>query len=405
MYNSEARNGITIYFDCYSGISGDMVLGTLLDLGLELNRLQKMLDGLKLPGYRLESEKISRGGIQGTRAKVILEDQKPVMRNLPEILSLIDKADLPQPVRENSTAVFNNLALAEAKVHGISVEKVHFHEVGAIDAIVDIVGASCAFYLLEVEHIFCSPLPTGRGEVKTAHGKLPLPAPATLELLALRNVPIRGSEAEFELVTPTGAAIITTFAEAFGPIPALTLELVGYGAGSHDPGYPNYLRTLMGTAAGKVIGYDEEVLLLETNIDDLNPEIYGYLMKKLFTAGALDVYYTPIQMKKNRPAVKITVLTSPDMANIISDLLFLETTTLGVRLTYGRKIMKHRETAVVETDWGPIRIKYVPQGDNAIPVHYAPEFDDCQAVAEKSTLPLKEIYRLAESLFRSGYRK
>ena len=377
-----------------------MALGALLDLGLELKSLQDLLSGLNLPGYCIEVEKVNRGGIAGTKAVVKLKDSLPVQRHLAEILGLIEKSSLPQPVKNKSGAIFQSLAEAEAAVHGISVEKVHFHEVGAVDAIVDIVGTSAALFLLEIDRIYCSPLPAGRGEVQTEHGRLPLPAPATLELLSKRKAPLRGVDLDFELVTPTGAAIVTTLADSFGPLPSFNIEAVGYGAGSIDPGYPNYLRLLLGSRQQAVPAYEEEVVIIETNIDDLSPEIFGYLMERLFEAGALDVCYTSVQMKKNRPAVQLTILSSPDKVKQLQDLVFFETSTLGLRLMTARKIMRSREIITVQTEWGPVRIKHSPAVEPNLSSHYAPEYEDCQKIARLSGLPLKEVYKLAESLFR-----
>ena len=391
-----------LYFDCYSGISGDMALGALLDTGVRLQDLKELLAGLKLGGYRLEAEQVRLGGLAGTRALVKLEHGSAEPRHLADILELIDRSDLPGAVRENSADVFKNLGEAEAAVHGIPVEKVHFHEVGAVDAIVDIVGTAAALHLLQVKDIICSPLPAARGEVQTAHGRLPLPAPATLELLARRQAPVKGSAGEFEMVTPTGAAIVTTLAASFGPLPDFNIEAVGYGAGTIDPGYPNYLRLLMGSTALTGPAYEEDAVLIETNIDDQNPEHFGYLMEKLFTAGALDVCYMPVQMKKNRPAVQLTVLSSPDGARRLQDIIFYETSTLGLRVTAVRKVMRPRETKTVQTRWGAINIKYSPGPEESSGLHFAPEYEDCKKVACASGLPLKEVYRIAEELFRSG---
>ena len=390
-----------IYFDCYSGISGDMALGALLDTGVKLEDLKELLGCLKLDGYQLEAEEIRRGGLAGTRAMVKLDEKDPAARHLSDILALIDNSDLPLPVRENSSAVFNCLAEAEAAVHGIPINKVHFHEVGAVDAIVDIVGTAAALYLLQVDSIYCSPLPAGRGEVQSAHGKLPLPAPATLELLAKRRVPIKGSDVDFELVTPTGAAIVTTLADSFGPLPEFNIEKVGYGAGSIDPGYPNYLRILLGFSALSQTLYEEEAVLIETNIDDQNPEYFSYLMEELFSAGAFDVCYTPIQMKKNRPAIQLTVLSPLEKAKQLKDLILYETSTLGLRYSAVRKLMRPRETSTVQTEWGPIRIKSSPASGQETLLHFAPEYEDCRNIARISGLPLKEIYRRAELLFRN----
>ncbi len=389
-----------IYFDCYSGISGDMCLGALIDAGVAPDQLKAMLGGLKVEGYSLEAEKVKRAGLAGTRVFVRLDEKPAKARHLADILELIDSSDLPRLVKERSSAVFNRLGEAEAVVHGISVNKVHFHEVGAVDAIVDIVGTACALHLLQADVIECSPLPAGRGEVNSAHGKLPLPAPATLELLAKRQVPIKGSDKDFEMVTPTGAAIVTALARSFGPLPSFNLDTVGYGAGSFDPGYPNFLRVLSGYSRSTEAAYEEEAVVIEANIDDQNPEYFGYLMEELFAAGALDVSYTPIQMKKNRPAVQLTILSHPEKAKQLQDLVFYETTTIGLRLTTARKVMRMRETASVQTEWGPIRIKYCPVQDCGVVMHFAPEYEDCRKVARSSGLPLKEVYRLAEELYR-----
>jgi pyridinium-3,5-bisthiocarboxylic acid mononucleotide nickel chelatase len=398
-----AEDSKVLYFDCYSGISGDMTLGALLDLGLEVEKLRWMLSGLKLGGYRLETEQVNRGGIAGTKANVILEAAEPVTRHLSDILQIIDSSDLPRQVKENSAAVFQRLAEAEASVHGTALEKVHFHEVGAVDAIVDIVGTAAALYLLGISEICCSPLPLGGGEVQTEHGRLPLPAPATLELIARRQIPVKGRDVQFELVTPTGAALVATLAKSFGPMPDFTIQKVGYGAGSHDPGYPNYLRTILGEKFAAQQLYEEEVLILETNIDDLNPEIFGYLMDKIFEAGALDLFFTPVQMKKNRPSVQLTVLSPPHLQQKLQTIIFNETSTLGLRVSKSQKIMRQRETLTVETKWGPIRVKYATLPKDQFPFSFAPEYEDCRQVAAKSGVPLREVYRLAEILFRKQF--
>ena len=398
-----AKQGKTLYFDCFSGISGDMTLGALLDIGLDLEELREMLGCLELQGYCLKSEKVTRKGIAGTRAIVELNKATPIERNLPAILKLIEGAKLPPQVIENSSSIFKNLALAEARVHGVPVEKVHFHEVGAVDAIVDIVGTAAALYLLEVDKVYCSPLPLGRGEVKTAHGMLPLPAPATLELLAMRKVPVEGRDCNFELVTPTGAALVATLASSFGQLPAIAVEKVGYGAGTFDPGYPNYLRAIIGKIDNEVALFEEKVAIIETAIDDLSPEIYGYLMEKLFEAGALDVYFSPIQMKKNRPAVHVTVLTAPSDIEAAREILFRETSTLGLRITSARKIMRPREVCTVQTQWGEVRVKYAPAADGQRILDYSPEYEDCLRVARESGIALKEVFRQVEENFRRQF--
>lgn len=393
------------YFDCYSGISGDMTLGALLDCGLEISRLQEMLSGLPLSGYRLEASRVSRYGLAGTDLRVVLEESSSEQRHLSEIKELIHRSILPEPVKEKSSAIFDNLAAAEAAVHGVPIEDVHFHEVGAVDAIVDIVGSVAAMHLLEIGQIYCSPLPVGGGTVISAHGLLPLPAPAVLELLQRRRVPVYGRETRHELVTPTGAAIITTLAAAFGPPPAFALEAVGYGSGKLDPGYANYLRIFTGSVARPSVFNQEPLQVIEANIDDLNPEIFGYLMERLFAAGAWDVYYTPVQMKKNRPAVKLTVLTSPQHLNRLVEIVFQETSTMGLRVLGAQKYIRSRKMVTVATEWGPVRVKLTPVEAGAGPQHYAVEYEDCAGIARRTGIPLKEIYRRVEGLFARQQRQ
>lgn len=394
------------YFDCFSGISGDMILGALLDCGLELTQLQELLSGLKLPGYRLEAEKVSRYGLTGTDVRVVLDQAATRQRHLPEIQELIRQSALPAPVKERSGAVFESLAAAEAAVHGISINEVHFHEVGAVDAIVDIVGSVAGLHLLRIGQLYCSPLPVGGGTVSSAHGLLPLPAPAVLELFRRRRVPVYGRETRHELVTPTGAAIVTTLAAAFGPPPSFDFEAVGYGSGKLDPGYANYLRIFTGSGAGPSVFNQEPLQIIEANIDDLNPEIYGYLMELLFTGGAWDVFYTPVQMKKNRPAVKLTVLAPPQRFNRLVEIVFQETSTMGLRVLSAQKFIRQRTTEIVETEWGPVRVKLVPaETGGEGPLQYAVEYEDCAAIARRTGIPLKEIYRRAELYFRMKRRQ
>jgi uncharacterized protein (TIGR00299 family) protein len=403
---SGALSGSKIaYFDCYSGISGDMILGALIDCGLELRQLQELLSGLKLPGYRLEAKKVVRHGLAGTDVQVLTDPAAHRHRRLPEIKELLRQSDLPAPVKENSIAVFESLAAAEAAVHGVSIDEVHFHEVGAVDAIVDVVGSAGGLYLLQIGRLYCSPLPLGGGMVRSAHGLLPLPAPAVMELLRKRRVPVYGCDTRHELVTPTGAAIVTTLAEAFGPPPPFELEAVGCGSGKLDPGYANYLRIFTGPSAAPVPFNREPLFIIEANIDDLNPEIYGYLMERLFAEGAWDVYYTPLQMKKNRPAVKLTVLAPPQRLHCLVETVFRETSTLGLRVLEAQKFVCRRATEIVDTEWGPVRVKLVPAEGSGAPLHYAPEYEDCCAIARRTGLPLKEIYRRVELSFRMKRRQ
>lgn len=399
--------GRLAYFDCYSGISGDMILGALIDAGLELTRLRDLLKSLALPGWSLEACPVTLYGLRGTRVKVETGSQSGPHRHLREVRSILEQSNLPETVRRRSVAVFQRLAEAEGAVHGIAPGEVHFHEVGAVDAIIDIVGSVGGLYLLGVEHIHASPLPLSRGMTRCAHGQIPLPAPAVLELLRLGQVPTYGSGVIGELVTPTGAAVLTVLADQFGPLPpSLVVERIGYGAGTFDPGYPNFLRLITGPAAEKISVFEEKAYLIETNLDDLSPEIHGYLMELLFETGADDVFFTPIQMKKNRPAVKLSVLAPPDRQAALTDLLFRESSTLGIRVSEIRKQVRPRRLIPVETPWGSVRVKEVPavSGAGKIPLlHFAPEYEDCVVAARRSGFPLKEIYRRVEQLFRQQH--
>ncbi|HHX87169.1 MAG TPA: nickel pincer cofactor biosynthesis protein LarC [Firmicutes bacterium] len=384
-----------------------MTLGALLDCGLNIDPLQDLLSRLNLTGYRLIAEKVKLYGLQGTGLTVdTTGGPEPTFRSLAGIEQLISESSLPEPVREKSIRVFRSLARAEAAVHGIPAQQVHFHEVGAVDAIVDIVGSVCALYLLGIEQVYCSPLPVSRGMVKASHGLIPVPAPATLELLRSRQAPVYGRKGEAELVTPTGAALVTALAEQFGEAPPFTVEQVGYGAGKLDLGYPNFLRVLAGRLPEGEPVLEQQINQVQVNIDDLNPEIYGYLMEKLFRAGALDVYFSPIQMKKNRPAVALTVLTLPAALQDIIKIIFDETSTLGLRVTGSKKIMRPRKTETIDTRWGPVKVKLVPASrDSQAPPHFSPEFDDCQAIARRAGIPLKQVYREVEYLFEQRNRR
>ncbi len=388
------------YFDCFSGISGDMTLGALLDCGLELAQLQEMLARLPLGGYRLEAARVSRYSLAGTDLQVILEEEGPPLhRHLSDIEALIDNSTLPGAVKEKSRAVFTRLAEAEAAVHGTTIDEVHFHEVGAVDAIVDIVGSVAAMHLLRIERLYCSPLPLGGGSVTAAHGLLPLPAPATLRLLQQRRAPVYGRETDHELVTPTGAAIVTALAAGFGAPPPFHLEQVGYGSGKLDPGYANYLRIFVGTPRTPHALQQESMQIIEANIDDLNPEISGYLMEQLFAGGAWDVFFTPVQMKKNRPAVKLTVLAPPQHLSNLVEIVFQESSTMGLRVLEAQKYVQPRETVTVTTEWGPVRIKLAPGGAGAEPRHFAAEYEDCAKIARQTGVPLKKVFRSAERSF------
>ena len=382
------------YFDCFSGISGDMILGALLDLGVPFDYLRGEFDGLPVGGYSLEARHEWRGAIRGTRVRIVCEPQPP--RDYAAIRELIGGSGLDPWVRETSMAVFLRLAEAEARVHGVPVSHVHFHEVGALDSILDVVGAAAALRFLGVEVVAASALPLGGGFVETDHGRLPVPAPATVLLLS--GAPVYDDGVRRELVTPTGAAILTTLAGSYGSVPEMTLDAAGYGVGTHlsaDP--PNVLRVLLGRQSAAL--RHRSLLLLETNVDDMNPEIYNYLFDKLLTVGALDVNLIPMQMKKGRPAVLLRVLAEPALRYKLSDILFSETTTLGVRCQDVERIELPREERSIETPLGPCRVKAVrlPSGRERL----IPEYEECRRLAVAHGLPLLRVYEEVAAAARS----
>ena len=388
------------YLDCFSGISGDMLLGALLDAGLSLEDLRADLSGLPLSGYEVTAERVTRGGLSGTRVQV-KADRSHEQRNLQQILDIISRADLPPEVSRAAEKTFTRLAEAEARVHGSSIEQIHFHEVGAVDAIVDVVGAFSGFHRLGVETIHSSPLPLGGGWVETEHGPLPVPAPATVELLKAcpacpGGVPTYGGPVEAELVTPTGAAILTTACQDFGPMPAMVVRQVGWGAGSRDLPRPNLLRLFLGEPAA--MPREEQLALIETNLDDMNPELFEHVMDQLFSAGALDVFYTPIVMKKSRPATLISVLSEPVLVQTLSGILFRETTTLGVRVTEVARRCLDREWREVETEYGRVRVKIGRMEEQILSA--SPEYEDCVRVARERGVPVKLVYQAAQGAFR-----
>jgi hypothetical protein len=379
------------YFDCFSGISGNMILGALVDAGLDVERLTAELAHLPISGYALRTEEVRRRGLRGTYVEVEVSE-KGVERHLHQIEEIIDGSDLPKAVKSRSQAIFRRLAEAEARVHGMPIDHVHFHEVGAMDAIVDVVGAAVGLWLLGIKRVYASPVHVGCGTVTCAHGTLPVPAPATQELL--RGVPIYGRDVEAELVTPTGAAILTTLVEEFGGAPPMQVRQVGYGAGSRDLPLPNLLRVSIGETTEEVEGYEEDVVtVIETNIDDMNPQLFEHVMDRLFDAGALDVFLTPIQMKGSRPGVQLTVLLTEERVADALGVLFAETTTIGVRTYPMRRWKLGRERIVVETRYGPIGAKVARRG--AAVMNVAPEYRECQRAAEERGVPLKEVYQAA----------
>lgn len=386
------------YFDCFSGISGDMVLGALVDAGADLRAIEAELRKLGLEGWEISAEKVWRGAIYATRVKVETQEEHH-HRGLAKILERIDGAGLAPRAAENARKIFRRLAEGEARVHGVLVEEVHFHEVGAVDSIIDIVGAAVGFELLGITEFACSALDVGGGQVNTQHGLLPVPAPATAELL--RGAPTYSSGIQRELVTPTGAAIATTFSSSYGQIPAMNLRAIGYGAGSADnKEKPNVLRLLIGEKEVVEDGekWDAPVTVIETNLDDMSPQIFGYITEKALELGALDVFSTAVQMKKGRPGVLLTLLAKTEDAARLSDLLFRETTTIGVRMHETRRKILEREQVVVATPFGDVRMKVARM--NGSVQNATPEYDDCRRIATERNVPLKQVIAAASFEFQ-----
>jgi uncharacterized protein (TIGR00299 family) protein len=376
------------YFDCIAGASGDMILGALVDAGLTLETLRELLQPLELAGeFELKAEKVNKLGFGATKVDVLLQNHGKTHhhgRHLAEIEAIIRKGGLPASIQERAVGMFQRLAEVEAGIHGLPVDQVHLHEVGGVDTIVDVVGALVGLEALGIQEVYSSPLPLGRGFVSGAHGQIPLPAPATIALL--EGVPVRGTEIEAELVTPTGALILTSICKSFGPIPAMTLSGLGYGAGGRDLSIPNLLRFLVGERGDGT----ESLVLLETNLDDNSAEINGYAMEKLFAAGALDVFFTPIQMKKNRPATLLSVLCRPPEVETLETILFQETATLGVRRQPIERRCLARSIETVDTPFGPIRVKVACLPDGT--TKRAPEYEDCKQAAAAHQVPLRTVY-------------
>jgi len=360
--------------------------------------LREGLRGLQVPGWELSAEKVWKNGMAATYARVKTDDRQ-THRSLGAILQILDQAQLPSPVRHHASAIFQKLGEAEARVHDVPLEKIHFHEVGAVDAIVDIVGACIGFHLLGIEKFACSPLNVGGGAAKMAHGILPVPAPATANLL--QGKPTYSNGVQRELVTPTGAAIVATLCDSFGPQPAMSVSAIGYGAGAADlEGQPNVLRIMLGDAAEKVVpGYDQEITVIEANLDDMNPQIYGYFQEKALAAGALDVFTAPVQMKKNRPGTLLTVLCRPADAQALMSLIFAETTTFGARSYTAQRRVLPRESVKVMTKFGEVRVKL--SRVNGRILHVSPEYDDCRKLAEEKNVPLQRIINEALRAYES----
>lgn len=393
------------YLDCVGGISGDMTLGALIDAGVNAGELVGTLRTLPLQGFEIAVREEVRGGWRGTRVIISQDGTEQPHRHLEQILSIIDGGNLPGPVKDNAVRVFQRLAEAEGRVHGIEPERVHFHEVGAVDSILDIVGSCLGLFLLGVESLHCSPLPTGYGTIRCAHGIMPVPAPATAELL--KGLPLRPVNVEGELVTPTGAALASTLAHSFGPMPAMQLENTGYGLGSRDYALPNYLRLFVGHKLDEqrpVMAAEEEVLVLETDVDDMNPEWLPYVDGLLRQAGALDVFLLPSIMKKGRPGTRMSVLCPRHLQKEMLEIIFRETTTLGVRTRLEQRHILQRKLLPVTTPWGTVNVKigYL-NGDQ--PVQISPEYEDCRQAAGSSGVPIQEIYHFARQAALKQFSK
>jgi pyridinium-3,5-bisthiocarboxylic acid mononucleotide nickel chelatase len=377
------------YFDCSAGVSGDMLIGSLIDAGLDFDALRDSLSRLPLPGYELAVNKVKKNGVSGTRF-LVSTPKNADPRSLSQILTIIASSSLKDSIKEAAGAVFKKIGTVEAKIHNKNIEDIHFHEIGAVDSIIDIVGSAIAFDILSLDRIQASPVNLGEGFVNTGHGLLPVPAPATAALLL--NVPVYSNGIQAELATPTGAALISYFAKHFGSMPDMRVHSIGYGAGAKDLQIPNLLRVYIGDAEIN-IGY-EKIFSLETNIDDMNPEFYGYISETLFLSGALDVYTTPVIMKKSRPGVKLTVLSMEENRDRLMDLIFKETTTAGVRISSMERKVLERSVRQVETQYGAIGVKILISEGSIITV--SPEYEDCRAIAQKQGVPLKRVYEAAK---------
>lgn len=394
----------TLYFDCFAGASGDMILGAMVSAGVEPRTLTEQLQLLGVGGWQVDFEKVDRSGISATYARVQTSHEH-VHRHLGDILKIIYDSRLRQSVKDRAARIFSLLAEAEARVHAQPIEKIHFHEVGALDAIIDVCGAAIGFELLGIERFISSPLRVGTGMTEMAHGRFPIPPPAVAELL--KGKPIYAGDIEGEFVTPTGAAIITAVCEQFGPVPPMKIETTGYGAGTRNhQKFPNALRVFVGQTEGAA-AVDETLLMIETNIDDMSPQIIGYVMDKAFELGALDCFLTHTQMKKNRPGTLFSILCRPEDREKFLQMLFAETTTIGARIHEVARRSLARETVRVETQFGPIDVKvaYINNGASNGVVNAMPEFEQCREAAKKAGAPLREVQDAARAAYLLQNRK
>jgi uncharacterized protein (TIGR00299 family) protein len=381
------------YFDAFSGISGDMTIAGFLNAGLDENEFLTELSKLKLSGFEIEIKKVIRNGITATKFEVIVKEKQKEHRHLSDIFEIIDASDLSEFVKQTSKKIFTNIAQAEAKIHNTTVEEVHFHEVGAIDSIIDIVGTTICIEKFKIEKIFASKIPLGSSSfTQTQHGKMPIPSPATLELL--KNFPVTLTDIPFELTTPTGASIIATLAEYGLEKETIKINSVGYGAGNFDiPNQPDLLRIIIGEIPQKF--NEEKLLLVETNIDDMNPEIYPYVIEKLLHSGANDAYLVPVIMKKGRPGILLSTLVNETKLDDILKVIFTQTTTLGVRILEIRRKKLKREQKEIDTPFGKVKFKIAIIENSE---RLVPEFEECKRIAEEKNIPLIQVYKILEAI-------
>jgi len=388
----------TLYFDCFAGASGDMILGALVSAGVDPRALIDQLQLLGVSGWEVDFEKVDRSGISATYARVHTAHEH-AHRHLSDILKIIYASGLTAEVKDRAARIFSVLAETEARVHNQPIDRIHFHEVGALDAIIDVCGAAIGFELLGIQRFISSPLRVGSGMVEMAHGRFPIPPPAVAELL--QGKPIYAGEIEGEFVTPTGAAIIVAVCESFGPVPAMKIAATGYGAGSRNhEKFPNALRVFVGETADLAASGDEALLMIETNIDDISPQVVGYVMDRAFELGALDCYLTHTQMKKNRPGLLLSILCRPDEREKFLQMIFAETTTIGARSYEVMRRALARETVTVDTQFGPIDVKVAYPNDGKNAVNVMPEFEHCRAAAKKAAVPLREVQEAACAAYR-----
>jgi len=397
------------YFDCWAGVSGDMIVGAQIDLGVDPEALKAQLASLRLEGYEISVSSVRRGAIAATKFDVVVDQAAQPHRHLSDISKIIVNSGLSDRVKTQAQKIFERLADAEAIVHGITREKIHFHEVGAIDSIIDIVGALIGFELLKIDKLFCSALRVGSGTVSTEHGTLPIPAPATAELL--RSIPVYAGEIPGEFVTPTGAVIIATLCQDFGGLPPMKIDRIGYGAGTRNPeGFANALRLIIGEPAVEPTGIDsmkslnrdDSIVVLETNIDDMNPQVYGFVMERAFELGALDVFMTPVQMKKQRPGVLLTLLCRPETVEAVIEMLLAETTTLGVRYYETNRRVLERIVEKVVTPFGEIRVKVARC--NGRTLHFQPEYEDCANAATSANASFSTVHRATVEAYEKSVK-